>query len=217
MKPVDFHSCRTESFPKVCGMRALVVSAAIALLPCMSSCNLPGRADGIDPNPFHLLEEKATAANRDPGRISIPILRSQALEKRWGKPKLLVSAKGGYALRYQDPRNRHRNLTVFGSPDMFPIAGLTPPPYTDLGMDPKKRTFAPVEVQQMWQLATINGSMVRFCITEGGSGDQAPQISTETFRMTAPDGRVASYRIRCSSDESAPGDEIKSLLGTLSF
>ena len=198
-------------------MKPLVVSALVAILPCLCSCNIPGRADGIDPNPFHLLEDRATTANRDPSRISIPVLHSPALEKRWGKPKMLVDAKGGYALRYQDPRDQHRNLTVFGSPDMFPIAGLTPPPYTELGMDPKKRTFAPVEVRQMWQLATINGNMVRYCITEGESGDQAPQMSTETFRMTAPDGRVASYRIRCATDESTPKNGVKALLETLAF
>lgn len=194
-----------------------LVTLSVCILPCLSSCNLPGRADGIDPNPFPVLEQQAGPANRDLSRIRIPILRSATLEKRWGKPRTLSGPKGGYAMRYQDPRNKDRHVTLFGSPDSFPIAGLTPPPYTELGRDQKTNTYAPREVQQMWQLTSINGRPVRYCIAEGGGEGQAMQFSTETFRTTAPDGRSASYRIRFATDSSNSENSPKALLESLGF
>jgi hypothetical protein len=169
------------------------------LLLCQCTSFRLGRADGIDPNPFSVLEQQAKPENHDPKRITVPVLRSAILEKRWGKPKLLVGPKGGYALRYSDPKNDSTFLTIFGSPQMFGTAGPIPPPYTDLGMDARKKTFAPVEVSQTWQSTRIAGRSVRFHITEGASGDEPMQFSTETFRLTAPDGRTASYRLRTAS------------------
>jgi hypothetical protein len=195
----------------------LPLAFVLCSLPCLSSCNLPGRADGIDPNPFPILEQQATAENRDLSRIKVPILRSTVLEKRWGKPRTLSGPKGGYAMRYQDPRNNSRHVTIFGSPDSFPIAGITPPPYTELGRDHKNNTYEPKEVQQLWQLATVNGRLVRYCISEGGDEGHPDQLSTETFRTTAPDGRNASYRIRLATDSSKPENTPKALLESLSF
>lgn len=183
-----------------------------ALLLCQCTAFLPGRADGIDPNPFSVLETQATAANRDPSRISVPVLRSVELEKRWGKPKLLVGPKGGYALRYEDPKTDGRHLTIFGSPQMFRSAGPIPPPYTDLGFDAEKKTFKPVEVSQKWQNVGLAGKNVRYFIQEGASDDRPAQISTETFRLTAPDGRTASYRIRSASQNG-----VEDLMRTVSF
>lgn len=194
-----------------------LLALALCTLPCLSSCNLPGRADGIDPNPFPILEQQATATNRDLSRIKVPILRSATLEKRWGKPRTLSGPKGGYAMRYQDPRNKSRHVTIFGSPDSFPIAGVTPPPYTELGRDHDNNTYEPKEVQQLWQLATINGRLVRYCISEGGDGSHPDQLSTETFRTTAPDGRSASYRIRFATDAKKPENTPKALLESLAF
>lgn len=187
------------------------------LLLCQCSMYRPGRADGIDPNPFYVLNEQATAENRDPSRISVPFLHSQALEKRWGKPQLLVGAKGGYALRYEDPADKRRHLTIFGSPQRFGTAGPIPPPYTKVGHDGNSNTFSAVEVSQTWRKTTIAGREVRYCIGEGNFADPAMQMSTETFRLTAPDGRTASYRIRTASEEAKPQNEVENLLRTVSF
>jgi hypothetical protein len=184
---------------------------------CHCSPSLPGRADGIDPNPFNLLETQATAVNRDPSRIVIPMLHSPVLEKRWGKPRLLVGPKGGYALRYGDPSRVSRHVTIFGSPEKFNTAGSVPPPYTELGHDKNDNTFNPVEVSQKWQFVEIAGKNVRFYISQGASGNEPMQYSTETFRLKAPDGRTASYRIRVSTDGRNPDHDVPTLMRTASF
>lgn len=178
---------------------ALSISLALALCLCQCTPMLPGSAEGIDPNPFMLLEKQATAANRDASRITVPMLRAPSLENRWGKPKLLVGPKGGYALRYQNPRDATEHVTIFGSPEKFKKAGSIPPPYTDVGHDEKKMTFTPMEVSQKWQSTLIAGTPVRYYISQGKSAGEPLQYSTETLQLTAPDKRKASYRIRVSS------------------
>lgn len=188
-----------------------------SLLLCHCNPLVPGRADGIDHNPYELLEKQATPENRDPSRIRVPVLHSAAFEKRWGTPKLLVGPKGGYALRYISPKNNNLHLTIFGSPEMFSTAGSTPPPYTSLGKDPLKQTFLPREVSQKWRIIRIAGQNVRYCISEEISEDQAMQFSTETFRLTAPDGRTASYRIRAASKNENAAESIGELLGSVGY
>jgi hypothetical protein len=194
----------------------IVLLAVLSLVP-LCQCHSPvlGRAEGIDPNPFQVLERQAGPENRDPKRIAVPLLKSAALEKRWGAPKLLVGPQGGYALRYQNPRQREIHLTIFGSPDMYPIAGAFPPPYTDLGMDPRSGTYAPREVTQGWKTAHLSGRGVRFHITEASSPGAPVQYSTETFRLTGPDGRTASYRLRTASARDAA--DARSLFETAGF
>ena len=210
-------SCKPRHFPECSGMKVLLAVTGSAILLCQ--CTLPklGRADGIDPNPFDLLEKQATAANHDASRIRIPVLKSAAMEKRWGNPKLLVGPKGGYVLRYEDPNDDDTHLTIYGSPEKFSTAGLIPPPYTELGLDGKKKTFTPVEVSQQWRNVRIAGNNVRYYISEGFSGDQPTQFSTETFRLTAPDGRTASYRIRTASNDEKPANAPEHLMGSIAF
>ncbi len=187
------------------------------LLFCQCGANLPGRADGIDPNPFALLEKQATAENHDASRLRVPLLESPAFEQRWGKPRLLVGPNGGYALRYQNPANRNTHLTVFGSSQKFATAGDIPPPYTNLGFNQQKLTYEPVVVSQKWNNISIAGRSVRYCISEGSSEDQSVQYSTETFRLTAPDGRTASYRIRVASAGRKAAESIKPMLESVKF
>lgn len=198
-------------------MKLLFATLGSAWCLCQCATPLPGRAEGIDPNPFQLLEQQATASNRDPRRLAVPLLRSPALEQRWGQPRLLVGARGGFALRYQDPADPTRHVTIFGSPEMFRTAGATPPPYTELGMDPRKQTFHPTEVSQPWQTVPLAGRTVRYYISQGATGGEPLQVSTETFRLTAPDGRAASYRIRVSSKIGRPADDVRNLLQSVRF
>lgn len=198
-------------------MKLLPGIVGSTLLLCQCTNFLPGRADGIDPNPFNVLETQATAENRDPSRITVPVLRSPSLEKRWGKPRLLVGHAGGYALSYRDPADKNRQLTIFGSPKKYQPAGLIPPPYTDLGRNAELKTFTPEEVSQGWQSIEVAGKKVRYYISEGSSGEQPMQYSTETFRLTAPDGRSASYRIRCASVSPKKGNSVEDLMRTVSF
>lgn len=199
------------------GVKWFLVALAGCLLCCQCAPRIPGRLEGIDTNPFGLLEKQATAKNRDASRIRIPVLKSPTFEKRWGSPQLLVGPHGGYALRYRDPRDSHRHLTIFGSPTLYPTAGSTPPPYTNLGFDPQRNTYAPAEVRQAWQHARVAGKEVRFYIAEAASDEQPVQISSETFRLTAADGRTASYRIRTVSDPKNPADSVARWFESLGF
>lgn len=184
------------------------------LLMCQCTSFRLGRAEGIDANPFSVLEQQATAKNRDASRIVVPVLKSRALEKRWGSPDLLVGPEGGYALRYENPARAGRHVTVLGSPRKYSTAGLIPPPYTEIRVDRKTGSVEPAVVSQNWRTVTLAGRSVRYYISEGATGKQYDQYSTETFRLTSADGRSASYRIRCAarSDEEAAG-----LLGKMSF
>ncbi len=193
-------------------MRYFLLASAIAGL-CQCSPPQSGRADGIDPNPFELLEKQATAANRDPSRITVPVLRSAAMEKRWGKPRLLVGPKGGYALRYVNPANPSNHLTIFGSPQRFATAGGLPPAYTEIPGD----SVLPVEVNQTWRSLGLAGRTVRYYISEGRIGTASPQFSTETFRLTAPDGRTASYRLRAASSGSRADGDVAGWFATAGF
>ena len=194
--------------------------AAVLLTPLvLSQCALwrPGRAEGIDANPYSVLEKQAKAENRDPKRIAVPVLRSPMLEKRWGKPSLLVGPKGGYLLHYQDPSDKKRFLNIYGTAKQYLPAGPLPPPYTDLGIDPKTKTFNPREVNQLWSFVDVAGRTIRYYICEGSEGS-APRIyATETFRLTAPDGREASYMLRAASKPGKKGLEVEDLFGSVSF
>jgi len=145
------------------------------------------------------------------------MLRSAALERRWGSPKLLVGPKGGYALRYENPADPSNHLTIFGSPDRFPTAGRVPPPYTDLGANQGANHIAPTEVRQQWRHLQLAGRDVRYYINEGALGDEPVQFSTETFRLTAPDGRTASYRLRSASRDSQPAAAVEKLFRSAAF
>jgi hypothetical protein len=196
-------------------MRLIFAAAFSIVLLCQCQVPLPGRVEGIDPNPFEVLEKQARPENRDPKRVAVPMLRSTILAQRWGSPKLLVGPQGGYALRYENPRNRAIHLTIYGSPDMYPIAGALPPPYTDLGIDPRSGTYMPREVPQSWKAARLEGRSVRFHLTEARAPGEPVQYSTETFRLTGPDGRTASYRLRAASARGA--DDARALFETASF
>lgn len=196
-------------------MRLILVSIVPVVLLCQCQVPLPGRADGIDPNPFEVLERQAKPENRDPKRIAVPMLRSNVLAERWGAPKLLVGPKGGYALRYENPRNRATHLTIFGSPDMYPIAGAIPPPYTDLGLDPRSGTYTPREVPQRWKAARLAGRSVRFHLTEAAAPGEPVFYSTETFRLTGPDGRTASFRLRAATAKGA--EDARAMFETATF
>lgn len=195
----------------------LLLTCGSVLFLCHCASPSDGRGYGIDPNPFDLLEQQATAENHDASRISVPVLRSPVLEKHWGKPRLLVGPKGGYALRYENPANHAHLLTIFGSPTRYPTAGDTPPCYTRLDIDRRQGTLTPVSVSQQWQEVELVGRKVRFCITDGPQDRQPAMFSTETFRLTAPDGRTASYRLRAAVPGKDQAAAVSALLQTSAF
>lgn len=198
-------------------MKPFLLISITLLGLCQCQSLVPGRAEGINTNPFQLLEKQATAANHDLSRLQIPMLKSPSFEGRWGKPRILIGPKGGYGLRYQNPADEGVHLTTFGSPTEYGTTGKTPPPYTDLGFDRQAGTVQPREVRQEWQHAQVAGRDVRFYISEADSSGNTWQYSTETFRMTAPDGNSASYRIRMGFAKANASAEVIRALGSLKF
>jgi hypothetical protein len=192
-------------------MKSLPAFCAILLL---SHCAppLPGRHDGIDPNPFRVLEKQAGPEHRDPSRRKVPLLVSRDAERSWGRPRMLVGPKGGFGLHYQDPRDPASHLTVFGTRERYPAAGPIPPPYTELRYDRETGTIAPRERMQRWNQAGIAGKKVRFSIAER-QDSQPVQYATETFRLPTPEGGSASYMVRVASTKGAA--EARRLLESL--
>ena len=188
--------------------------AAIAAA-ILSQCAPPGD-EGISPNPFNLLEQQAGPENYDKSRISIALLHSKELAKRWGKPTTLVGPHGGYGLLYRNPRNRNEQMVIYGTAKRYKPAGPLPPSYTDLRHDPATNTFKPEDVSQIWSLVTLNNRPVRYCIVETEGANERIYYATETVRLTAPDGREASYRIGVSlaRPDAAKAEQ---LLGTAGF
>ena len=65
-------------------MRPILAAAVPVILLCQCQVPLPGRVEGIDPNPFEVLEKQAKPENRDPKRVAVTMLRSTILAQRWG-------------------------------------------------------------------------------------------------------------------------------------
>jgi hypothetical protein len=89
--------------------------------------------------------------------------------------------------------------------------------HSRLDVDPHQGTLTPVSVTQEWQTLTVAGHSVRFCITDAPQDRQPALFSTETFRLTAPDGRTASYRLRAAAPGKDQSAAAANLLRTAAF
>jgi hypothetical protein len=139
------------------------------------------------------------------GNISVPLLRAPDLEKRWGKPRLTVDSDGSYSLNYSNPKRGFQHLIIYGSPRQFAPAGPLPPDYLDLKFVPGASAPTTGPVSQNWQTTTLFGRTIRYCITSPDSGADVAEFTTETFTLTGPDGRTASYCLSGGSDlDSGP-------------
>lgn len=196
-------------------MKRFFASLVSCFALCQCSIFTAGTNDGIDENPFDILERQSTNWKaRSVKRVSVPFLRSPALQSRWGKPDLLVGPDGSYALRYKNPSNPVIALLIYGSPEKVLPAGITPPPYTHVTKDKRGKIHA-AEVSQSWQHAAIHEKELRYCISEETSNDGVTQYTTETFRLTDEKGRSGSYRIRIGAGREGGPNDVKKLLKTL--
>lgn len=199
-------------------MKQFLLAAASCAFLCQCSVFNAGRNDGIDENPFDALETQVSSwKDHSPRRVKVPILRSRTYDRQWGRPELLVGPKGSYALRYRNPANRAISMVIVGSPDKFEPAGITPPPYTDIGRDRKTGKLHPREVSQSWRTAEISGENVKFCISEEVDGAHPNHFVTETFRLKDKKGREGSYRVRVASGREKTRYEVTRMLKTVRF
>ncbi|MES2995930.1 MAG: hypothetical protein V4733_03880 [Verrucomicrobiota bacterium] len=198
-------------------MKHLLAPLAVCLSLCNCSLFTAGTADGIDANPFTVLETQSSGWKaKSPKRVSVGILRSRKLDNRWGSPDLLVGPDGSYALNYKNPGNPRIGMVIYGSPQMFLPAGITPPTYTEIIKDRKGKIHAR-EVSQSWREAEIAGQTVKYCVSEETDGPRPNNFVTETFRMKDKKGRVGSYRVRISAGKEGSRLDAKHLLETIRF
>lgn len=184
----------------------MIRHCSILSLLLLTQCTTPpvnqGRVSGIDPVPFNLMSSDAPG---DPAAVRVPILRSATLEQRWGKPKLLVAADGSYHLRYVNPQRSFQALYIYGSPKSFAPAAGSPPPIAGETFDYTKHELVSVQRPQEWKTLTIAGKAVRYYVSQAETGADPVGLSTETFTLTAPDGRTGSYMLSADSDSDKPG------------
>jgi hypothetical protein len=110
-----------------------------------------------------LVDENAYAS-KDPARISVPILRAPDLEAKYGKPEYSVMADGSYAANHRLPGGSY--LRIVGTP-----------------RPPKKLPY------DAHGPLTLMGRHIGFFTT----GNEDPEITSESIVMRAPDGRSATY------------------------
>ncbi len=146
----------------------LLLSAAVLALHSCANVAAPS-ASGTTPDLVagvlsgDLVDENAYAS-KDPARISVPILRAPDLEAKNGKPEYSVMADGSYVAYHQLPGGRY--LRIVG----------TPRPPKKLGYD----AHGPL---------TLMGRDIGYFTT----GNEDPEITSESTVMKAPDGRSATY------------------------
>lgn len=153
---------------------------------------------GINPVPFNIADNDGLSSS-NPADAKVPLLRSPALEKRWGKPKLSILADGSYRLRYDKPKDSFESLLIMGSPKTFPTVGDLPPAYQASYPDANGKFGKPIQPE--WQAPVIiAGKSFRFAQYSDLSGADPIRYASETLTLTAPDGRSGSYRIVADSN-----------------
>lgn len=156
---------------------------------------------GLDAGHFRNSPEVSSLAT-----ITIPILRSPYLEKRWGIRTMNVTPDGGYRIHYSKPGNHFESLEIFATPGSIDSDSPKPPDISHYGSIP-----------QDWQTYFIAGCTVHAYIETTGGGDTPSTVSTVTFPVTLPGKPTASYRIIATSNDGENSPAIRSYLTSPSF
>lgn len=170
---------------------------------------LPDR--GLDIQAFHGVHAPEKRAS-----ITIPILRSPELERRWGKPQITVLADGTYRLEYSKPGNHWETLTIYGTPGRIDSDGPEAPPVRAIGISKNGKPQG-VYIKQQWRTTTILGRPIHFHETDQGTGADPVMHSTVTFPIERPGQPVASYRLTATSNQQDAEVIISSYFSTATF
>lgn len=131
----------------------------------------------------------------------MPVLRSESLEKAWGKPDVSVKRDGTYQLRYR--QGTTLNFVMVRSLVRMEPTPAHPPDWEEAYSDPEGIRPAPAPHHQSWKLARILGQSVKWYQNDGGSGADFPSYKTVDFPLTAPDGRKGIYQVEICTDSPA--------------
>ncbi|HVJ46725.1 MAG TPA: hypothetical protein VM511_10095 [Luteolibacter sp.] len=185
----------------------------LLIAPLLTQCATQNpHTKEIDRVPFHRAAETSSLEG-----VTIPVLHSAKLEKRWGKPKITVLPDGSYHLSYSKSGNGFETLSIYGVPGSINSDAPTAPTYQDIGYDEKRKTATMVPYQQKWQTIEILGRPIHLYIDNPGGGADAFQLSTVTFSHQIPGKPIGSYRIVSSSNIDGPGEVIDSYIKTVTF
>lgn len=180
-------------------------AALLVLIPLLQHCGTRPAAqsgDGLDRTPFH---HAPTAKNLD--GVTISILRSPSLEKRWGKPEIAVTPEGGYHLSYRKPGDHFEGLDIYALPGSLDSDAPNPPDIIHY------ETRSP----QKWRNYFIAGIVVHAFVETPGGGDTPATVSTVTFPVSLSGKPTASYRIVATSNNGEDSKEIRTYLTSASF
>jgi hypothetical protein len=174
-------------------------SAAILPLLFLTQCATPPqdeRDPGLDRSPYHLAEKHSPSL----AGVSLPILKSPALEKRWGRPRITILPTGGYHLKYSKPGDEFEGLSIYAAPGTRNSDAPTPPAYWDTSYDERKGEAISVPVKQSWRTVDIAGRATHVYTDSPGSGADPLQLSTVTFPINRSGKPAASYRVTGTSN-----------------
>lgn len=117
-------------------------------------------------------------------QIKVPFLHSPEMEKRWGKPQLIVAADGSYVLTYKPKGGK--------AGQYFRIVGTRRPIPVITGIDGK-----PAHDGE----ATVLGKKIAYF----GAGGESSAWQSWGIPLTSSDGRSASYVLIYASSKQWPG------------
>jgi hypothetical protein len=151
---------------------------------------------GLDRSPYHLAEKTSPSL----AGVTLPILKSNTLEKRWGRPRITILPTGGYHLNYKKPGEEFEGLSIYAAPGTLNSDAATPPSYLSINYDERKREAVTVPVKQSWRTVDIAGRPTHVYTDSPGSGADPLQLSTVTFTAYRPGKPAASFRITATSN-----------------
>lgn len=193
-------------------MKRLLLLPLAALLQQCASGPREIVDKGIDRVPFHQAEKTKSLDG-----VAIPVLRSPALEKSWGKPEITVLPNGGYHIYYSKPGSSFEGLAIYGIPGTLNSDAPAAPTYRTLDFDPKKNIPITVVRTQEWRTINILDRPIHLYTANPGSGADAFELSTVTFSHQIPGKPIGSYRITSSSNLDDADKAIQSYIKTVSF
>lgn len=132
--------------------------------------------------------------------VKMPVLKSPAFEKKWGKPKIRVSANGSYELSYANPDQPFDRLVIQGSPVPFPALKKAP---KMSGEEMINGELTGVEYPQEFRTVTVAGVKVRWYQDSLSGGADGAYYATEGFVVADQKGRKGYYRMMVEAGNNA--------------
>lgn len=147
----------------------------------------------------------------------LPIVKSPALEKRWGKPKISVLPDGSYKITYLSPRSSFEALSIYVRPGFKNTDAPKPPPYGSIGFDEKTNAPIPVKTPQEWSTAKIMGKPVHTYCDYAGDGADPASFDSITFSPEIPGSPAFNLTLSATSNTEIYENTARSYMETVKY